>query len=1022
MAKSVFTKNKLKVFFIFLLVAAIMSVGAAIGLYYYFGHSVPGGDITEGLGDKLSYGGSFTVEDIIEEEQYNYAWIKSDDIIVEVYAKNKENDSILTKEILQYTKEDRTFNVIGVSQGFIKFINGFDETVNFCVPFTTKFKSNDTKLLLTENYPQFIEDGIFTQSELQEVEIIRFENVASADLNDFKLLKNLKKIEIRETPENSLISFSNFNLPLSTSIYVEDEQYLDYVNNEDVLWQNYVDRIYPIVANVTSHSIVLYKNGGVFADDNGEMIASFEVENGGTVSLSTTYEITKQGYQFLGWYSKDSDVVVDADLVTDTYEFKSDMKLYARWQANNYTIKLHYNDGTSDYTEKQFTYDREDVICDAPLSYSGFVQIGWAYEEDAIEVVYSNEQVIKNITFNNNEIIDVYAIWVYKTFSIQFYTWDTEQKYQTYGSIKQGSYGDNIALSLTTGAPPVSIYGSFKGWALKEEASKAEYAYNEVVLFEDIKNLLTSKTDGVLRVYPVFQLESYDLSYDANGGSTKPNGENGIARGTAINLSKQIEREGFKFKGWLDNAGYLWVSEALYDSDQAYYDANYPNKVEQLVENEYGYVAPIGMEHVQSTKVTLTAIWVANKFNVVFAGNQTDAKYYNSATITYGEEYRFDGELSKKGHSLSSCVSNYGNVSLSGKVLSVEQIATIYNALRGSTLNNDFNCGGTVTFNVSWSANTYKITFNYDGGSGSETTRYIVYGSTYGTLPSASKSNKANCDKSNHCYTSYSLSSWMYGNQSVTASTVMNIDGDHELKAKWSSKDTTASHDSCVVAGTLITMADGTKKPVESLKLGETVTTFNHFTGEKDSAPVVFIYSEEVKEYPILKLFFNDGKELSIVNMHGLFDANLNEYVMIDYINVVDYLNHEFVCIGDGKISTSKLVGYNISIQSTTRYTLITAQHINNLFNEFLCVSDEIEGLYNVFELDDNMRVDESKYNQDIAKYGLSAYDEWADYITYEEYVAFNGKYMNVAFGKGLTTKLDILELIKKYIHPDIIF
>ena len=78
--------------------------------------------------------------------------------------------------------------------------------------------------------------------------------------------------------------------------------------------------------------------------------------------------------------------------------------------------------------------------------------------------------------------------------------------------------------------------------------------------------------------------------------------------------------------------------------------------------------------------------------------------------------------------------------------------------------------------------------------------------------------------------------------------------------------------------------------------------------------------------------------------------------------------------------------------------------------------------LYNVFELDDNMKVNEEKYNQDIATYGLSTYEEWEDYITYEEYVAFNGQYMNVAFGKGLTTKQDILELIKKYIHPDIIF
>ena len=152
MAKSVFTKNKLKVFFIFLLVAAIMSVGAAIGLYYYFGHSIPGGDITEGLNDKLKLGSSFTVEDIIEEEQYNYAWISTDNIEVEVYATNKMGESDATKEVLAYDSESRTFTVIGVASGYIKFISTFDSTINFSVAYVWSFFSNDTESILAENY------------------------------------------------------------------------------------------------------------------------------------------------------------------------------------------------------------------------------------------------------------------------------------------------------------------------------------------------------------------------------------------------------------------------------------------------------------------------------------------------------------------------------------------------------------------------------------------------------------------------------------------------------------------------------------------------------------------------------------------------------------------------------------------------------------------------------------------------------------------------------------------------------
>lgn len=1021
MAKIGFKKSNFKAFFIFLLIAAIVSVGVAIGIYYYFGHSMPGDDITEGLSDKLTYGNSFSLEDILEEEQYNYAWIKSDDIIVEVYATNNKNENVLTEEVLVYSKNDRSFKVVGVSTGVIKFTSGVDKTVNFSVPFTTKFKSGDTKGLLTDSYPLFAEDGIFAESELRDVQLIRVENLSSVDLNDFKLFENLKKLVIKDNSEDGIISVSNFEIPESTTIYVDGDKYLDYVNSEDQVWQNYANRIYPIVANATSHSVVLYKNGGVFDDDNGESIDNFEVKDGETVSLSTEYSITKTGYQFLGWYSSNGDVVNVADLVTDSYEFKSDIKLFAKWEANSYTIRLHHNDGTDEYTEKQFTYDSDSIICDAPLIYPGFVQIGWASSADSTNVVYENEQIIKNLTVTNNDVIDVYAIWVYQTFSLQFYTWDMQQEYKEYGSIKQGAYGDSISLSLLLGAPE-SIYGSFKGWALKPNAPKAEYAYNDVITFETVQELLTSKTDGVLRVYPVFQLEAYDLSYDANGGSTTPNGENGISRGTQINLSKQIEREGYKFKGWLDNAGYLWTSEALYQNDQLFYDTYYPNKVEILVENEYGYSAPIGMEHVQSPKVTLTAVWVANTFNVVFAGDQTDSSYYNSATITYGQEFTFTGDISKTGHTLSGCVSDYGSVALEGRVLSVEQVAIIYNALRGSTLNNDFDCGKTATFNATWTANTYTVTFDYNGGSGSKATMDVVYGTAYGSLPSASRSNSGYCDKG-CCYTYYNFAYWKDSNgKQINSGTIMDVAGPHTLTAVWNS-GSVSNHpnDPCLATGTLVTMADGSTKTIENVVVGDSVRVWDFEKGAFTSSIVAYIEHDDVAEWTVVDLIFADNTTVTLITEHGFFDCDLNEYVYITTDNVYSYIGHSFFKMNEenGVLSYSEveLVDAKVETRVVGTHSMVTADQISHFANGYLSIAAGIDGLFNIFEVTDDMRYDAESVKKDIDTYGLYTYEDFAEYVTYEEFVAFNGAYLKVSVGKGLTTFDKIIEMINRYLR-----
>ena len=59
---------------------------------------------------------------------------------------------------------------------------------------------------------------------------------------------------------------------------------------------------------------------------------------------------------------------------------------------------------------------------------------------------------------------------------------------------------------------------------------------------------------------------------------------------------------------------------------------------------------------------------------------------------------------------------------------------------------------------------------------------------------------------------------------------------------------------------------------------------------------------------------------------------------------------------------------------------------------------------------------DKDTLEADLEQYGEYACDDFADYITYEQFVAFNGTYLKISVEKGYITWGEILELIS--IHP----
>ena len=225
----------------------------------------------------------------------------------------------------------------------------------------------------------------------------------------------------------------------------------------------------------------------------------------------------------------------------------------------------------------------------------------------------------------------------------------------------------------------------------------------------------------------------------------------------------------------------------------------------------------------------------------------------------------------------------------------------------------------------------------------------------------------------------------------------------------------------CFAKGTMITVADGSQVAVENLKVGDAVLVFNHSTGAVDISPISFIFYDGQKEYDVLKLNFEGAASVEVLYAHGFFDTGLRKYVLIDPENVKEFIGHKFyrvVCEnGAYRKEAVTLTDFELYRKETECYSVLTAGHINNIVNGMLAVTDDIKGLYNVFELDSDYKYDEAQMAADIEKYGLFTYDDWRDYATEEQFDAFNGACLKVAIGKGLVTVEEIVGYINRFLQ-----
>lgn len=155
--------------------------------------------------------------------------------------------------------------------------------------------------------------------------------------------------------------------------------------------------------NKNCYTVKYTLSGGTNNSANPKAYSS----KGGNIALKNP---SRTGYTFKGWYSNGK---FTGSRVTKIISAKKkNLKLYAKWAANKYTVKFSANGGTGTMKAKTYTYDAKYTLpANAFKKGTAYSFTGWNTKKDGTGKTYKNKASVKNLTAKNGAAVTLYAQW-----------------------------------------------------------------------------------------------------------------------------------------------------------------------------------------------------------------------------------------------------------------------------------------------------------------------------------------------------------------------------------------------------------------------------------------------------------------------------------------------------------------------------------------------------------------------------------------------------------------------------------
>lgn len=243
---------------------------------------------------------------------------------------------------------------------------------------------------------------------------------------------------------------------------------------------------------------------------------------------------------------------------------------------------------------------------------------------------------------------------------------------------------------------------------------------------------------------------------------------------------------------------------------------------------------------------------------------------------------------------------------------------------------------------------------------------------------------------------------WLFDQDTVTS--------DLTLYAKWDPSE-------CLAAGTLITLANGEKKPVENLEFDDEIMVFDHETGKITTAKLFSLWKYPEKHATGMKLYFSGGTDITVMGGHDFFEKEANRYVPVTRDNVSEYIGHKFYNLENDRWDTLERAEF--IEEELDSYIIATEKHLNCIANGMLSCEDGVfDRFINVFDFGPDLMIDGEKKAADIQEYGLWNYED-AKPISEYFFDSLNLKYLLIAYGKGIIIPSDFNAFIADTINED---
>ncbi len=555
---------------------------------------------------------------------------------------------------------------------------------------------------------------------------------------------------------SQLKSCSGSTSYVSYSVTLNTGDYLEFIYSKDSSSSDGSDCAY--IKDLTYTSNVSYTST---ATASCSTVTGYEYANGETASTTVTFgsshtlpALTRTGYSFLGWYNGTTKVE------SGNWSIASNVTLTPKWQAGGNTITLDANGGSVTPNSIPVSYDQAYTL--PTPTWTGHTFAGW----------YNGSTQYSSGTWTGLSDITLTARWTTNDYSITF---DDVAEINSTATITYNyNYSESTSstVTLTNGQtlsrptnPTRSGY-VFTGWYTNSSCT-TRYEFTDTIT-GDMTLYAGWQDKSMSYVYMEVQIDPTDYTsssdyYSVSTSSTSSSYKKHIylvAEETGTHYIYWKNTNSYSYYGYYLQIYNLTTGTTIRSSSNTY-STSYQSssftcsKGDVIVISLYRY----------NTSYSSYAYFYFSGFSSPAASTAT------ASLPAAGIEY-------KNNSTYIDSVDYGANYTLPVPTRTGYTFGGWYN---GSTKveNGAWNIASNVTLTAKWTANTYTVNFNANGGSVSPTSKTATYDSSF-TLPTPT-------------WAGHTFSGWYNGSTKVTSGT-WTIASNVTLTARWDSVDYTISY------------------------------------------------------------------------------------------------------------------------------------------------------------------------------------------------------------------------------------